>query len=157
MKELGQDPPQLFSLRTRESQANRANSRRSLCLVIRLPCWKCRTPACLVWMDHGKGGILLISKQNFNVCRGKEELSGRREELHSMECQDLFCTDPPFHQNLISDCPNICVLVRSHAAMPKIIFVSLSVCVSLSSPEKRFAMCSRDSVQQGCIPIVKMG
>lgn len=88
-------------------------------LVIRLPCQKHKTHPHLVQDGLWGVGILLISKQNFNVCRGKEELGGRREETHCTIAQDLLCTNPPFDQNFISDHQIIYTTVRSCRASLK--------------------------------------
>lgn len=81
-------------------------------------------------MDHSRGEFYLLSKHNFHVCRGKEELGRRRKETHSTVCQDLFSTDSLLHQNFVSDGQIIRAVAGSYAIMPKIMFCPfISVCV----------------------------
>lgn len=67
-------------------------------------------------------GVLLIPKRNVHLYRGKDELGGRRRDTHPVIRQDSLCTDPPFHEDSTFECPIIRAVVRSHAAMPKMMF-----------------------------------
>lgn len=88
-------------------------------------------------MDHSRGEFYLLSKHNFHVCRGKEELGRRRKETHSTVCQDLFSTDSLLHQNFVSDGQIICAVAGSYAIMPKIMFCQfISVCVFTAQSRK---------------------